>query len=250
MKISIGPPIEDGFYYDFEFPDGRHALRARLRAHRGADARARQGRRAVRARGRARRARRSSASARGPGLQGRADRGPRREPGRRDRRALHERPVHRPLPRPARARARSASRRSSCQSVAGAYWRGDANRQMLTRIYGTAFFNPRRTSTSTSSGSSRPARATTASSARELELFMFSELSPGLAVLAAERDGDLERARPTLWREENARARLPRGQDADPLRRRALEAAPATGTSTATTCTSPTSRAGRWASSR
>src|SRR5215211_2654175 len=21
-KISIGPPIEDGFYYDFEFPDG------------------------------------------------------------------------------------------------------------------------------------------------------------------------------------------------------------------------------------
>ena len=26
------------------------------------------------------------------------------------------------------------------QSVAGAYWRGDASRQMLTRIYGTAFF--------------------------------------------------------------------------------------------------------------
>src|SRR5213079_290433 len=21
-KVSIGPPIEDGFYYDFEFPDG------------------------------------------------------------------------------------------------------------------------------------------------------------------------------------------------------------------------------------
>src|SRR5205085_8637903 len=27
------------------------------------------------------------------------------------------------------------------QSVAGAYWRGDAKRQMLTRIYGTAFFS-------------------------------------------------------------------------------------------------------------
>ncbi len=25
------------------------------------------------------------------------------------------------------------------QSVAGAYWRGDSNRQMLTRVYGTAF---------------------------------------------------------------------------------------------------------------
>ena len=22
VKISIGPPIDDGFYYDFEFPDG------------------------------------------------------------------------------------------------------------------------------------------------------------------------------------------------------------------------------------
>ena len=32
VKISIGPPIEDGFYYDFEFPDGRHDLRGRLRA--------------------------------------------------------------------------------------------------------------------------------------------------------------------------------------------------------------------------
>jgi threonyl-tRNA synthetase len=27
------------------------------------------------------------------------------------------------------------------QSVAGSYWRGDANRQMLTRVYGTAFFS-------------------------------------------------------------------------------------------------------------
>jgi threonyl-tRNA synthetase len=27
------------------------------------------------------------------------------------------------------------------QSVAGAYWRGDSNRQMLTRVYGTAFFS-------------------------------------------------------------------------------------------------------------
>src|SRR2546426_12477107 len=27
-------------------------------------------------------------------------------------------------------------------SVAGAYWRGDETRQMLTRIYGTAFLSP------------------------------------------------------------------------------------------------------------
>ena len=24
VKISIGPSIENGFYYDFDFPDGRH----------------------------------------------------------------------------------------------------------------------------------------------------------------------------------------------------------------------------------
>ena len=48
-------------------------------------------------------------------------------------------------------------------SLAGAYWRGDETRQMLTRIYGTAFLN-RRTSSSTWSASSRRASATIASS--------------------------------------------------------------------------------------
>ena len=62
-KISIGPPIEDGFYYDFEFPEGVtvsdadfEALEAKMREHikAGED---------VRARGRQPRRRRSSASA-------------------------------------------------------------------------------------------------------------------------------------------------------------------------------------------
>src|SRR3954451_269604 len=45
-KISIGPPIEDGFYYDFEFPDGvsvsEHdfpAIEAKMREHVKADER-------------------------------------------------------------------------------------------------------------------------------------------------------------------------------------------------------------------
>src|SRR5277367_6307296 len=40
VKISIGPPIEEGFYYDFEFPDGVAiseadfpAIEARMREH-------------------------------------------------------------------------------------------------------------------------------------------------------------------------------------------------------------------------
>src|SRR4029079_11358004 len=40
VKISIGPPIEDGFYYDFDFPDGTkvseedfEAIEAKMREH-------------------------------------------------------------------------------------------------------------------------------------------------------------------------------------------------------------------------
>ena len=61
-KISIGPPIENGFYYDFEFPEGVKVSDEDLAAHRGAHARARRRRRAVRAHRRARRRGASSAS--------------------------------------------------------------------------------------------------------------------------------------------------------------------------------------------
>src|SRR3954451_7411300 len=44
VKISIGPPIEDGFYYDFDFPDGVRvtdddfeAIEAKMREHIKAD---------------------------------------------------------------------------------------------------------------------------------------------------------------------------------------------------------------------
>src|ERR687884_67902 len=44
VKISIGPPIENGFYYDFEFPDGVtvsetdfERIEARMREHVRAD---------------------------------------------------------------------------------------------------------------------------------------------------------------------------------------------------------------------
>src|SRR5919204_2529368 len=46
VKISIGPPIEDGFYYDFDFPDGTKVteedfqrIEARMREHVKADER-------------------------------------------------------------------------------------------------------------------------------------------------------------------------------------------------------------------
>ena len=112
-RVSIGPPIENGFYYDFEFPEGVVGLRGRPRADRGADARAHRRRRGLRAHRRPRRRGDRALPRRGPALQGRADRGPDPRRGRRDRLALPQRALHRPLPR-ARTRPRpGGSRRSS-----------------------------------------------------------------------------------------------------------------------------------------
>ena len=221
VKISIGPPIEDGFYYDFDFPEGVHVERRRLRADRGADARAHRGRRAVRARGRARRTGARALQSRGPGLQGGADRGSRRSDQGAETVSLYTNGPFTDLCRGPHAPSTKRIKAFKLQSVAGAYWRGDAHNPMLTRVYGTAFFS-RRDLESTWSDSSRRGPATTASSGRELGLFMFSELAPGSAVLAAPRDGDLERAGRAVARGER-RPRLPRGEDADPLRRRAVE---------------------------
>ena len=82
-------------------------VRRGLRGDRGEDARAHRRRRAVHARGRAGGAGARALPRGGPGLQGRAHRGPgprcRSGPPARDRLAVHQRPVHRPVPRPARA---------------------------------------------------------------------------------------------------------------------------------------------------
>ena len=140
-KISIGPPIENGFYYDFEFPEGVKVTDAGPRADRGAHARARRGRRAVRAHRRVGRGGRAALRRRGPGLQGRADPRPAS-------RATASRPCRCTgtgrSPTSAGARTRPSTGRIKAfklLSLAGAYWRGDERNKMLTRIYGTAFFS-------------------------------------------------------------------------------------------------------------
>ena len=102
-KVSIGPPIDGGFYYDFEFPDGERPseadlerIEAAMREHIAADEPFERTRRAGRRGARA-------LPRRGRALQGRADRGPGARRGGRDRLAVPKRAVHRPLPRPARA---------------------------------------------------------------------------------------------------------------------------------------------------
>ncbi len=74
----------------------------------------------------------------------------------------------------------SRSRRVKLQSVAGAYWRGDANRQMLTRVYGTAFLSKEELEAHLQRLEEARARDHR-KLGRELELFQFSETSPGSA---------------------------------------------------------------------
>ncbi|HET9125605.1 MAG TPA: threonine--tRNA ligase [Solirubrobacteraceae bacterium] len=65
------------------------------------------------------------------------------------------------------------------QSVAGSYWRGDASRQMLTRVYGTAFFSAKDLAAYLEMLEQARARDHRRLG-RELGLFTFSELAPGM----------------------------------------------------------------------
>ena len=148
-KFAIGPPIEDGFYYDFELPDGAHVQRRRPRAHRGPDARDHRRAEQPFVRDEIRR-RRGAGAVRRPAVQARDHRRRRRRGRRRRRRprspAARVSVVPTTPPKfvdlcrgPARRRAPAGSATSSCMRVAGAYWRGDEKSPMLQRIYGTAW---------------------------------------------------------------------------------------------------------------
>ena len=113
VKISIGPPIDDGFYYDFEFPEGVKVSDDDFERIEAEDARAHRRRRALRAHGRPGGGGDRALQGRGPGLQGRADRGPGRAT-----RAWRPSRSTATAPSPTSAAARtapapSASRRSS-----------------------------------------------------------------------------------------------------------------------------------------
>ena len=140
VKISIGPPIEDGFYYDFEFPDGVTIsdadfgrIEATAREHIAADEPF------VRTEiGVAEALERFRAEAQSYKVELIEDLV-------RDRGVEHvSLYTNGPFTDLCRGPHASSTKRIKAfklQSVAGAYWRGDASRQMLTRVYGTAFFS-------------------------------------------------------------------------------------------------------------
>jgi threonyl-tRNA synthetase len=139
-KVSIGPPIADGFYYDFDFPDGfrpsdsdLERIEERMRAHVEADERFE----------------RSELPAAEAIERFRAERQPYkveliedliRQQGV-ETVSLYRNDSFVDLCRGPHGPSTGRIGAFKLSSVAGAYWRGDETRQMLTRVYGTAFFS-------------------------------------------------------------------------------------------------------------
>jgi threonyl-tRNA synthetase len=182
-KVSIGPPIDDGFYYDFDFPEGValsdddfEAIEARMREHVRADEPfVREELPVAEAIARYRELGQDYKVELIEDLVAKAD------------------PAHPvetvtfytngpfvDLCRGPHAPTTKRVKAFRLTSVAGAYWRGDATRPMLTRVYGTAFHD--RSGLDAHLQRLEEARARDHRKlGRELGLFTFSPLSPGSA---------------------------------------------------------------------
>jgi threonyl-tRNA synthetase len=179
VKISIGPPIDNGFYYDFEFPDGVaisdadfERIEAKMREHVKADERFAREDVPV-----------AAALERFEGEQ---------QPYKVEliedlvkntgveRVSLYTNGPFTDLCRGPHGPGTKRIKAFKLQSVAGAYWRGDASRTMLTRIYGTAFFSKEDLAAHLELLEQAKARDHRRLGA-ELDLFRFSPVAPGAA---------------------------------------------------------------------
>jgi threonyl-tRNA synthetase len=139
-KVTIGPPIESGFYYDFEFPpdtriteDDLPKIEEAMRAHIAADEDF---------------SRRDVPVAEAIEIFRAQDQGFKveliedllRDEGV-ETVSLYKNGPFEDLCRGPHAPSTGRIKAIKLNSVAGAYWRGDENREQLTRIYGTAFFS-------------------------------------------------------------------------------------------------------------
>jgi threonyl-tRNA synthetase len=181
VKISIGPPIAEGFYYDFEFPSGTSVSEAdferieeRMRSHiKAAEPFEREDVTPAHARERFLAEGQDYKVELIDDLVAAADRAHPLETV-----SLYRNGPFTDLCRGPHAPSTASIGAFKLQSVAGAYWRGDSSRTMLTRIYGTAFFSKAELEEHLARLEAARARDHRRLG-RELELFMFSELSPG-----------------------------------------------------------------------
>ncbi|MGO9820208.1 MAG: threonine--tRNA ligase [Solirubrobacteraceae bacterium] len=179
VKISIGPAIDDGFYYDFEFPDGVtvsdadfEQIEARMQEHIDADEPfVREDVPVADALARFRSEQQDykveliEDLIRDEGV---------------ETVSLYTNGNFTDLCRGPHAPTTKRIKAFKLQSVAGAYWRGDSNRIQLTRVYGTAFFSR----ADLEEYLERLERARADDHRRlgpQLGLFTFSDVSPGAA---------------------------------------------------------------------
>ncbi len=198
VKISIGPPIEQGFYYDFEFPEGATVseeqfpqIEERMRAHikaaepfERADVSVAEARQRFLAEGQDYKVELIddlvTAARAGDGEGNGAGDGEGGAGGELETVSLYTNGPFTDLCRGPHAPSTSSIGAFKLQSVAGAYWRGDSSRTMLTRIYGTAFFTKPELAEHIERLEQARARDHR-KLGRELDLFTFSEVSPGAA---------------------------------------------------------------------
>jgi threonyl-tRNA synthetase len=183
VKISIGPPIEDGFYYDFEFPPDAAISEAdfpqieeRMSAHvKAAEAFERVDVTPAQARERfAAEGQEYKVELIDDLVSGADPEHPLESV------SLYTNGPFTDLCRGPHAPSTKSIGAFKLLSVAGAYWRGDSNRTMLTRIYGTAFFTKGELEEYLERIEQAKARDHR-KLGRELGLFTFSEVSPGAA---------------------------------------------------------------------
>jgi threonyl-tRNA synthetase len=200
VKISIGPAIENGFYYDFEFPDGVSisdadfpAIEAKMRDHVKAaepfvreDVPVAAARERFVAEGQDYKVELIDDLVAGEGV---------------ETVSLYTNGPFTDLCRGPHARSTETVKAFALQSVAGSYWRGDSNRTMLTRIYGTAFLSKEDLAAHLEQLELARARDHRRLG-RELGLFMFSDLSPGTAFWKPAGTA-IWNALTDLWRTEN-----------------------------------------------
>ncbi len=179
VRISIGPAIENGFYYDFEFPEGVTVSEAdfdrieqKMRQHINADEHfvredvtAAEALERFRAEGQDYKVELIEDLVHNEGV---------------ETVSLYTNGPFTDLCRGPHGPGTKRIKAVKLQSVAGAYWRGDANRQQLTRIYGTAFFSKEELAQHLERLEQAKARDHRRLGP-QLGLFTFSEVAPGSA---------------------------------------------------------------------
>jgi threonyl-tRNA synthetase len=170
-KVAIGPPIENGFYYDFEFPEpvGEEVLERLEEEVRREIAEGRTWEREEVGRDEARARFQAEGEPYKVELVDTAE----------GEITFYTQGDFTDLCRGPHLQDASPIKAVKLLSLAGAYWRGDSSKPQLTRVYGTAFYDPKDLDEHLSR-LEEAKRRDHRRLVRELRLADFSELAPGM----------------------------------------------------------------------